>query len=180
MVDYSCQDVSWYVMKTTFKRELKAKAILDARSIENFIAMTRKVVTIGTKRRMATVPAIHNLIFVKCDGAQLQQIKAEINFLHNTLTKVNGVLTPIIVPSKDMEQFIGVATKSLEKLIYLDILETNLSKGTRVRITGGEFVGYEGVLMKVKGARDRRVVLSIEGVVAVAMATIDADMIENI
>ncbi|MFI3302398.1 MAG: UpxY family transcription antiterminator [Rikenellaceae bacterium] len=166
-------------MKTTFKREFKAKAMLDARSIENFIAMTRKSITVGGRRRMVTAPAIHNLIFVKVDRAQLQQIKKDINFLHNTLTKVDGVLSPIIIPSKDMEQFIGVTTKSLEQLIYLDSLETNLSKGTRVRITGGEFAGYEGVLMRVKGARDRRVVLSIDGVVAVAMAAIDADMIEK-
>ena len=54
------------------------------------------------------------------------------------------------------------------------------SKGTKVRITGGDFEGQEGVFLKVKGARDRRVVIAIQGVIAVAMATIHPDLIEVI
>ena len=42
--------------------------------------------------------------------------------------------------------------------------EVNLRKGTKVRITGGDFEGYEGVFVKVKGARDRRVVISLQAV----------------
>ena len=34
---------------------------------------------------------------------------------------------------------------------------------SKVRITGGEFEGQEGVFLKVKGARDRRVVIEIQG-----------------
>ena len=56
----------------------------------------------------------------------------------------------------------------------------NLSKGIKVRITGGEFEGQEGIFLKVKGARDRRVVVEIQGVIAVAMATIHPDLIEVI
>ena len=52
--------------------------------------------------------------------------------------------------------------------------------GTKVRITGGDFEGQEGVFLKVKGARDRRVVIAIQGVIAVAMATIHPDLIEVI
>ena len=58
--------------------------------------------------------------------------------------------------------------------------ELNLSKGTKVRVTGGDFAGQEGVFLKVKGARDRRVVVEIQGVIAVAMATIHPDLIEVI
>ena len=58
--------------------------------------------------------------------------------------------------------------------------ELNLSKGTRVRITGGDFAGQEGIFLKVKGARDRRVVIEIQGVIALAMATIHPDLIEVI
>ena len=49
-----------------------------------------------------------------------------------------------------------------------------------VRITGGDFEGQEGVFLKVKGARDRRVVIAIQGIIAVAMATIHPDLIEVI
>lgn len=66
-------------------------------------------------------------------------------------------------------------------IFYTFNRELNLSKGTKVpSITGGDFEGQEGVFLKVKGARDRRVVIAIQGVIAVAMATIHPDLIEVI
>ena len=38
----------------------------------------------------------------------------------------------------------------------------------------------EGVFLKVKGVRDRRVVIAIQGIIAVALATIHPDLIEVI
>jgi transcription antitermination factor NusG len=56
----------------------------------------------------------------------------------------------------------------------------NLTKGTPVRIIGGDFEGMEGVFIKIKGKRDRRVVVAIQGVIAVAIATIHPDLIQII
>ena len=67
-----------------------------------------------------------------------------------------------------------------DQLLYFQPGEVNLTKGTKVRITGGELEGQEGIFVKVKGARDRRVVIAIQGVIAVAMATIHPDLIEVI
>ncbi len=167
-------------MKTSFKRELKAKAILDALSIENYIPMTQRHIVIHGKRRLVTLPAIHNLIFIKVNREELERVKSTIGFIHNYLTRVDDTLRPIVIPDCEMTQFIGITTEQYNQLIYLDLSNAHLSKGVRVRITGGDFEGYQGVLMKVKGARDRRVVLSIEGVMAVAMASIDAAYIERL
>ena len=86
----------------------------------------------------------------------------------------------IIVPDSQMQRFIAVSGTYDDHLLYFQPDELNLSKGTKVRITGGEFEGQEGVFLKVKGARDRRVVIEIQGVIAVAMATIHPDLIEII
>lgn len=45
----------------------------------------------------------------------------------------------------------------------------NLTKGTKVRIIGGELDGHEGAFVKVKDAQDKRVVIAIQGIIAVAM-----------
>ena len=74
----------------------------------------------------------------------------------------------------------AVAGTYNDHLLYFQPDELNLSKGTRVRIIGGDFEGQEGLFLKVKGARDRRVVIEIQGVIAVAMATIHSDLIEVI
>ena len=86
----------------------------------------------------------------------------------------------IIIPDVQMQRFIAVAGTYDDQLLYFQPGELNLAKGTRVRITGGEFAGYEGTFLKVKGARDRRVVIAVEGVIAVALAVIHPDLIEPI
>ncbi len=180
MVDYSHLDAAWYVMKTSFKRELRAKDILDRLSVESYIPMTQRDVVYGGRLRRVMQPAVHNLIFVRVDHEQLDFVKSRVNFLHNYIVREDDVLRPVIISDRDMMQFIGVTSERLNRLIYLDLSQQPLPRGCRVRITGGDFEGYEGVLMKVKGARDKRVVLHIEGVMAVAMASIDPIYIERI
>ena len=59
--------------------------------------------------------------------------------------------------------------------------EINIEKGTKVRIHGGSFDGTEGVFVKIKGKRNRRVVVLIEGLAAIAInAEISPDLIEII
>ncbi|MFI3315310.1 MAG: UpxY family transcription antiterminator [Rikenellaceae bacterium] len=180
MIDYTNPTTVWYAMKTTYKRELKAKALLDAHQVENFIPMQRHIVVKNGKKQLVCKPAINNLIFMRANGDVLQKMKSKADFIHNRLMKDGNSLIPIIIPDGDMNQFITLTNNSLDKIQYLDLSSVVLSKGGRVRVIGGDFMGYEGVLMKIKGARDKRVVVSIEGVIAVAMATIDAELIEKI
>ena len=79
-----------------------------------------------------------------------------------------------------MQQFITVSKTNSEQLIYLRPEEINLKKGTRVRILGGTFDGVEGIFVKIKGIRSRRVVVVIPGITAVVTAEIQPDLIEVI
>ena len=53
-----------------------------------------------------------------------------------------------------------------------------LYKGDKVKITGGVFEGAEGYFMRIKG--DRRVVVCINGIVAVATAFVHPSLVEKI
>jgi len=77
-----------------------------------------------------------------------------------------------------MENFIKVAGTHDEELIYLNPNPGDFSQGERVRIIGGMFAGAEGVFVRVKG--DRRVVVNVPGVVAVATTFVHLSMIEKI
>ena len=65
------------------------------------------------------------------------------------------------------------------RLIYLQPDEINLAQGTRIRIHGGEFNGYEGVFIKLKGKRNKRVVVDIDNLIALAVE-ISPELIEVI
>lgn len=79
-----------------------------------------------------------------------------------------------------MKTFIKVTKTYNDKLLYFTSGELNLKKGSKVRILGGPLKGLKGIFLRVKGARNRGVVIAIEGLLAVALTTIDPDMTENI
>lgn len=91
-----------------------------------------------------------------------------------------GLEKPLTVPDKEMQNFILIAQQMLQDISYHDPDEIQLCKGDKVRITGGVFEGLEGTLLRVKGKRSKRVVVKIEGVVAISSAEIQKDFIERI
>lgn len=179
MMNYSKNDRVWYAMKTTFKRELKAKAYLDSCNIECFVPMQQIHSTKAGKKNIILRPALSNLLFIKATAAQLSEIKLNLTYIHNRLFKSEGRLLPMVVPTVQMEQFIRANTYLLDQITYVDSTSTLLDKGTRVRIIDGDFKGYVGVLKKIKGKRDRRVTINIEGLVAYTV-DVNASFVEEI
>ena len=173
--------VSWFAMSAPYRRELKAMDYLQSKGIECFVPMINAIVEKrnGIKQRRQ-VPAIHNLIFVHSSKAVIQELKRGVDFLQYRTTPKNGKNIPIIVPDKQMQQFMAVTQAANDGLTYLRPEEVNISQGTKVRLHGGAFDGTEGIFVKVRGKRNRRVVLLIEGVAAVAMAEISTNFIEVI
>lgn len=170
--------VSWFAMRVTYNREFKAKEFLDKAGLENYLPV-RETVRIKSSRKVKeTVPVVRGLIFVRGLQSDIQAAKSKIPYLQYIVDRRSG--TKIIVPDRQMDLFISVTSSGDDKLLYFSGDELNLSKGQRVRITGGEFEGYEGVFLKVKGSSRRRFVVAIEGVVAVALASVSREMIEVI
>ena len=85
---------------------------------------------------------------------------------------------PVIIPDAQMRSFILVAGTYDEAVIYVEPEELKLVKGTKVRITGGVFEGAVGEFVRLR--HDRRVVVNMEGVMAVATTFIHSSLIEPI
>ena len=157
----------WYAMRATYRREPDAMRLLKKENLGCFIPMQYKISIKKGKKVRALVPVVHNLLFVHARPSDVQRVKSQVTYLQ-------------YITDSQMQRFIAVSGTYDDHLLYFQPDELNLSKGTKVRITGGEFEGQEGIFLKVKGARDRRVVIEIQGVIAVAMATIHPDLIEVI
>ena len=168
----------WYAMRATYRREPDAMRLLEKEKLGCFVPMQYKMCIRKGKKIRALVPVVHNLIFVHARPSEVQRVKSQVTYLQYITDTRSG--KKIIIPDVEMQRFIAVAGSYNDHLLYFQPEELNLSKGTKVRITGGDFEGQEGVFLKVKGARDRRVVVEIQGVIAVAMATIHPDLIEVI
>jgi transcription antitermination factor NusG len=176
------QRVEWYVLRVTYQREMIAKRRLDELSIESFVPTKVVRVTLQNGRRALQRRAlVHNYIFIRSDRATIDQIKSfELPYLRYVMHTVNGVRQAMVVPEQQMRSFMLVTGTEDERLMLLDSTTTPLSSGTRVRVTGGVFAGAEGLLVKVAGARERRVVVRIEGIAAVATPRIERELLEKI
>jgi hypothetical protein len=104
---------------------------------------------------------------------RIQELKKDHPYLQYHTCHVEGVNRPIIVPDGDMQRFISVCETHDERLLYLSPDEVRLASGTPVKIIGSKFDGVEGTFMRVEGKRKKHVVVCIQGVAAVAIATLE-------
>ena len=74
---------------------------------------------------------------------------------------------PMVVRDKEMNDFIRVTKENDEGILYLDDPSSAVAKGTPVEIVYGPFKGVQGMLLRIR--RDRKVVLQLVGLVAVAV-----------
>ena len=171
--------LAWYALRITYSRELAFKQYLDDRNIENFIPMRYEYVVKGERKIRKLVPVVHNLVFVYASSLQIDEMKTTagtqlpIRYIMDRETN-----QPITIPETQMRSFIAVAGSHDQQVVYLDPTTITFKKGERVRVTGGLFEGVEGEFVRVKG--DRRVVVSIQGVMAIATAFIHPSLIEPV
>lgn len=164
-------ELHWFPMRITYNRELKIKELLDRDHIENFLPMKYDFVdTIDGRKRML-VPAIHNLLFVRSTKEHLTDLKMHkqefqpMRYMTQRTQDGGGIL---VVPDKQMDNFMKVASVQDDSVMFLDNEDYLKRVGQRVQIIDGCFGGVEGVIKRIK--KNKRVVVQIEGVAAVAIA----------
>ena len=170
----------WFAMSAPYRRELKAKELLDSKGIENYVAMHYVLKEKGGRKARVLEPVIHNLIFAHCTKSRIQEVKTGVDYLQYLTMVEDGRRVPMVVPDRQMEQFMKVCDTHNSRLRFFKPGEINLSQGARVRIIGGEFNGVEGVFIRLAGGRSRSVVVEIPMVASVATTTITPELIERL
>lgn len=173
----------WFPMRVTYQREMKVKAELDRLGIESFVPMTYKIVDADTDNPYhKLVPAINNLIFVRSTQERISGLKSSNEVLEplrymldQTAQQPHTIMT---VPDRQMQNFMRVASRTDDSVMFLDDESVAGKEGKRVEIIGGAFEGVTGVIRRVK--RCKRVVVEIESVASVAIAFVPAGLLREI
>ena len=168
----------WFAMRATYKREFVARDYLASKGIEVFIPLKREIKVVRGIKRKVTVPAINSLIFVYARKEELQQAKFGVEYLQYITRKQDGQNIPIIVPDRQMEQFRQVVEDDTIDKVFFAPGEVNLAEGTKVKVHGGALDGYEGILMRQKGKRNKQFFLDVEGVLTVNPQLTNYDLLE--
>lgn len=164
---------------TSPQKELRVRDDARQYGLEAFVPLRYVVKTIRGQKHRALVPAISGLIFVK---GTLDEVKDYLGHAHlqvfirkSTFSNKEEYLT---VPTKAMEDFIAVTEHHEERVTYFRPEEISLQEGDRIRIKGGIYDGREGIIMRIKGKRNRHLVVQIPGMI-IAAVEIAPEMVES-
>ncbi len=156
----SDENLHWYALKVFYNKVQPLIAACKEAGVEFF----------------APVEVIRSLLFLRC---------TENEFGHFLITHGQGIYVyrqagsqqPAVIRDHEMEVFRFVVTAGQQGLTLLGEDRPEYHQGDRVVVTDGPFKGAEGHIKRIK--KDRRLVVTIPGVVAVATAFIHPSMLKK-
>lgn len=190
----------WYVLNSR-KDSVTIEEQLKMDGIESFVPMRYEKKERGGKVERVYTPAIPGFVFAREQRSVLADFIKEMWAMHGvkvyfarehassqdmgsqagmSARQLFQNLDPLIVPDKQMEDFIFICQQDEDKIRYLQPNEISLVPGDKIRIHGGLFDGREGELIEVKGMKKKQLVVRISDMLAVAAVNIEPKLIEVI
>ena len=167
---------NWYALKVFYNRVAKIETLLKGRDIESYIPMKSVEQVVAGHKVRRRKPAISSLMFIRCSEAEASDLQktlmGEVMVYRN-----RGERQPAAIPDNEMQMFIRVTSIDELGMEYLGESGEEWTTGDRVRVTGGIFQGAEGYIKRIKG--NHRLVVAIEGVIAVATSYIPTCFLEK-
>lgn len=153
-------DIKWYAAKVFLNRSKSVSETLQKNGIEIY--------------RQEVIPS---LIFLHCDEDTITRVNDTFRdkmHIYQNVTKTRLYA----IPEKEMASFILVTSNDYNYVTLLGEDKAEYHQGDRVRVKEGPFKGAEGHIKRIK--KDRKLIVSINGVVAVALAYIPPQYLEKI
>lgn len=169
----------WFVLSSkNHMKELQIRDEARNKGLEAFVPVMYAYQTVHGQKQRKLVPAINGYIFVKATPKELIDLIEKSHYIlyprKSTFTGKEDFLT---VPNHEMENFIAVIEKAGEHITYFKPDEIALNPGDKIKIQGGFYDGREGIIMRIKGKRNKLLVVQIPGVI-VAAVELKPEMVE--
>ena len=183
-VPFSCLEPDndkdcWYVLRVSYSRELKVKAVLDEMGVKTFVPMVWRKKIVDGKAEKKLVPAVGNLCFVLWNRQEIDAFisgygeKSPVHYYWDRTAN-----RPMTVPEKEMSDFMTVASTMDEDLIYLTEISDKLREGQTVKVRSGSFAGVTGRIVRIR--KSRRIMVELPGMLAVASTFVKPENVELI
>ena len=194
---------NWYALKVFFNKVFEAEAGLEEMGIETYFPVSLKEVKgdefFRIKKRLSTPDSSRNDNKYICEGPRIFKRAPVVNSLVFFRTEPKNVSSvsemirgrgfvymnaerqkPAIIPDRQMEMFRMVSSSGADGLEFFSEKSiVSYAKGDRVRVTMDcPLKGAEGYIKRIK--KDRRLLVAIEGFIAVATAHIPPEYLEKV
>ena len=169
----------WYSLGCLSPRqEIKIRDEARKAGFDAFVPLSYEVKTIRGQKQRKLIPALSGLIFAKGELETLKTYTQESAFpVYVRKSTFSNHEDYLVIPTKAMEDFIAVTEHREQHVSYFKPEEISLQEGDRIRIKGGLYDGREGIIMRIKGKRNRHLVVQIPGFL-VAAVELSPEMIE--
>lgn len=163
--------MEWYALGCLSPRqEIKIRDEARKAGFDAFVPLSYEVKTVRGQKQRKLIPALSGLLFVKGELEALKDYTRDsaypIFIRKSTFSNHEEYLK---IPTKAMEDFIAVTQHREEHVSYFRPEEIRLQEGDHIRIKGGLYDGREGIIMRIKGKRNRHLVVQIPGFLAAAV-----------
>lgn len=168
--------VQWYVLRFLYRNQPKIRVLFESEGIESFSPMkwVRKIE--NGKQILKYDYAIWDLFFVHSSKKVIDPYVNRFENLQYKFQSGGKQHNPMVVPDKQMSDFIK-AIESSKKPLYFAPHEIDLLGGESIRIIGGTLNGYVGKFVKVKGSRQKRLIIELSGMLCAAVE-VEPDLVE--
>ena len=194
--------LNWYALKVFYGKVFEIEARLADMDLETYIPVRKDLLKgedhMRALRRLATpddrrrdnqfiqvgpliyqrVPVVSSLLFVRAPMDRVKEVEAcvkEKGVVYRTADRQDFA----VIPDKQMAMFQLVCSSGAEGLEFFanDDL-TRYKAGDKVRVLEGPLKGAEGYIKRIR--KDRRLLVAIEGFIAVATSFIPPQFLEKV
>lgn len=120
-------------------------------------------------------PLLGSIVFLHCTEDAV--IKAKADWFYQMMVYRDAEREyPQSIPDKEMDNLKMVLSIRNQEIFPLEIMDKKFLEGQKVRVLDGPLKGAVGVIKRVKG--DRRLVVSVSGIAAVATSYVKPELLE--
>ena len=168
----------WFASKM-FDRDLnRIKKVVSEITDDIYVPVLRNFRRENHKIVEVTKP-LCQLMFFRCNTNNISNIASALRsriMIYTTVTRDGR--RPSIISDHEMNMFRLVTDTACDSLEYFTEDLQKFRQGQRVRVIAGDFEGAEGTIVRIK--KDRRLVVTITGVCAVATPHLHPSLLEEI
>lgn len=168
----------WFYMRVAYGQEKKVRDYLISEGIEAFLPTIKKERVLGGIKKEIEASLIPNSLFVHCSADEIKKYigNPPTEYLHhyyepfkdNNGKFIGSGRRPIIIPIEQMNAFLIWLNSESSNKLFIETTDFQFKKNDRVLITDGDFKGFIGLIVRLKG--QTRVGLTIHGVGFIATA----------
>ena len=186
------ENKQWFVLRVSYGRIIKAKALVEANGLECYVPLRYKEVRKQGKKRIITEPLLPSFLFVHAAAEQVDSFlqdknikapenKALLSYYYDHTSHCENSPTknpPLVISDAAMDNFIRLTSIHNPHIIPVTSENIKYKLGDEVMITEGDFKDIHGRVARIAG--QQRVVVELFEGYLVATAYIPKDAIKII